>query len=78
MSYICFVMFFFPFVLFIFHIIMFLRGFLNLINLNLNLLLAIPRRLLCNGSLVILDLASCRLWLFSLYINIVIRKIFKC
>ena len=32
-------------------------------------LLAVPRRLFCFGSLVILDVARCYLWLFSLYIN---------
>ena len=35
-------------------------------------LLAVPRRLFCFDSLVILDVA--RLWLFSLYINIKIGK----
>ena len=29
-----------------------------------------PRRLFCFGSLVILDVARCYLWLFTLYINI--------
>ena len=33
-------------------------------------LLAVPRRLICFGSLVILDVACWYLWLFSLYINI--------
>ena len=37
-------------------------------------LLAVPRRLFCFGSLVILDVARCYLWLFSLYINIKIDK----
>ena len=37
-------------------------------------LLAVPRRLFCFGSLVILDVARCYLWLFSLYINIKIGK----
>ena len=37
-------------------------------------LLAVPRRLFCVGSLVILDVAYCYLWLFSLYINIKIGK----
>ena len=32
-------------------------------------LLAVPRRLFCSGSLVILDVACCYLWLFSLYKN---------
>ena len=32
-------------------------------------LLAVPRRLFCFGSLVILDVARFYLWLFSLYIN---------
>ena len=40
------------------------------------LLLAVPRRLFCFGSLVILDVARCYLWLFTLYINIKIGK--KC
>ena len=38
------------------------------------LLLAVPRRLFCFGSLVILDVARCYLWLFALYINIKIGK----
>ena len=38
------------------------------------LLLAVPRRLFCFGSLVILDVARCYLWLFTLYINIEIGK----
>ena len=43
------------------------------------LLLAVPRRLFCFGSLVILDVARCYLWLFTLYINIKIGKIVvKC
>ena len=33
-------------------------------------LLAVPRRLFCFGSLMILHVACCYLWLFSLYINI--------
>ena len=33
-------------------------------------LLAVPTRLVCFGSLVILDVACAYLWLFSLYINI--------
>ena len=33
-----------------------------------------PRRLFCFGSLVILDVARCYLWLFTLYINIKISK----
>ena len=37
-------------------------------------LLAVPRRLFYFGSLVILDVARCYLWLFSLYINIKIGK----
>ena len=37
-------------------------------------LLAVPSRLFCFGSLVILDVARCYLWLFSLYINIKIGK----
>ena len=41
---------------------------------NLISLLAVPRRLFCIGSLVILDVARCNLWLFSLYINIKIGK----
>ena len=37
------------------------------------------RRLFCFGSLVILDVARCYLWLFTLYINIKIVKIVvKC
>ena len=35
---------------------------------------AFPRRLFCFGSLVILDVARCYLWLFTLYINIKISK----
>ena len=38
------------------------------------LLLAVPRRLFCFGFLVILDVARCYLWLFTLYINIKISK----
>ena len=38
------------------------------------LLQAVPRRLLCFGSLVILDMARCYLWLFTLYINTQIGK----
>ena len=38
------------------------------------LLLAVPRRLFCFGSLVILDVARCYLWLFTLYLNIKIGK----
>ena len=38
------------------------------------LLLAIPRRLFCFGSLVIIDVARCYLWLFTLYINTKIGK----
>ena len=38
------------------------------------LLLAVPMRLFCFGSLVILDVACCYLWLFTLYINIKIGK----
>ena len=34
----------------------------------------VPRRLFCFGSLVILDVARCYLWLFKLYINIKIGK----
>ena len=37
-------------------------------------MLAVPRRLFCFGSLVILDVARCYLWLFTLYINIKISK----
>ena len=37
---------------------------------NLFSLLAVPRRVFCLGSLVILDVTCCYLWLFSLYINI--------
>ena len=36
--------------------------------------LAVPRRLFCFGSLVILDVARCYLWLVTLYINIKIGK----
>ena len=39
-----------------------------------NTMLAVPRRLFCFGSLVILDVARCYLWLFTLYINIKIGK----
>ena len=38
------------------------------------LLLAVPRRLFCFGFVVILDVARCYLWLFTLYINIKIGK----
>ena len=38
------------------------------------LLLAVPRRLFCFGSLVILDVARCCLWLFTLYMGIKIGK----
>ena len=42
-------------------------------------LMAVPRRLFCFGSSMILDVACCYLWLFSLYINIKIDKIVvKC
>ena len=34
----------------------------------------VARRLFCFGSLVILDVARCYLWLFTLYINIKISK----
>ena len=34
------------------------------------LLLAVPGRLFCFGSLVVLDVARCCLWLFTLDINI--------
>ena len=37
-------------------------------------MLAVPRRLFCFGSLAILDVARCYLWLFTLYINIKIGK----
>ena len=36
--------------------------------------MAVPGRLFCFGSLVILDVARCYLWLFTLYINIKIGK----
>ena len=43
------------------------------------LLLAVSRRLFCLGSFVILEVARCYLWLFTLYINIKIGKIVvKC
>ena len=35
---------------------------------------AVPRRLFCFGSLVILNVARCYLWLFTLDINIIIGK----
>ena len=35
---------------------------------------AIPRRIFCFGSLVILEVARCYLWLFTLYVNIKIGK----
>ena len=38
------------------------------------LLLAVPRQLFCFGSLVILDVARCYLWLLTLDINIKIGK----
>ena len=34
----------------------------------------IPHRVFCFGSLVILDVACCYLWLFSLYISVKIDK----
>ena len=37
-------------------------------------LLAVPRQLFSFGLLVILDVARCYLWLFSLHINIKIGK----
>ena len=37
-------------------------------------LLAVPRRLFCFGSLMVLDVARCNFTLFSLYINIKIGK----
>ena len=38
-----------------------------------------PKAVFCFGSLVILDVGRCYLWLFSLYINIKIGKIVvKC
>ena len=44
------------------------------------LLLAVPRRLFCFGSLLILDVVRCYLWLFALYLNIKIGKkiVVKC
>ena len=41
---------------------------------NCRVLPAVPRRLCCFGSLVILDVARCYLWLFTLYINIKLGK----
>ena len=42
-------------------------------------MLAVPRRLFCFGSLVILDVARCFLWLFTLYINIKkVKIVVKC
>ena len=38
------------------------------------LLLAVPKRLFCFGSFVIIDVARCYLWLFTLYINTKISK----
>ena len=38
------------------------------------LLLAVPGRLFCFGSLMVLGVARCYLWLFSLYINIKMKK----
>ena len=38
------------------------------------LLLAVPGQGFCFGSLMILDVAHCCLWLFTLYINIKIGK----
>ena len=38
------------------------------------LLLAVPGRLFCFGSLVVLGVARCCLWLFTLCINIKISK----
>ena len=43
------------------------------------LLLAVPRRLFCFGSLMILNVARCYLWLFTLYINIKkVKIVVKC
>ena len=39
-----------------------------------NFIAGFPRQLFCFGSLVILDVACCYLWLFSLYLNIKIGK----
>ena len=39
------------------------------------LLLAVPKRLFYFSCLVILDVACCYLWLFSLYVNIKVGKI---
>ena len=38
------------------------------------MLISVPRRLFCFGSLVILDVARSYLWLFTLYTNIKIGK----
>ena len=46
----------------------------NWLKLPVILLLAVPRRLFCFGSLVILDVMYRNLSLFSLYINIKIGK----
>ena len=37
-------------------------------------IVGLPRRLFCFGSLVILGVARCYLWLFALYVNIKIGK----
>ena len=42
--------------------------------LMVSFVISLPRRLFCFGSLVILDVARCYLWLFTLYINIKISK----
>ena len=47
----------------------------NLLNPPAILLLAVPRRLFCFGSLVILDVVCRYLSLFVLYMNIEIGKI---
>ena len=49
------------------------RDVCNRVDYN-RVLLAVPRRLFCFGSLVILDVARCYLWLFTLYIKIKIGK----
>ena len=50
------------------------NGKLGKINTHYNHISRVPRRLFCFGSLVILDVARCYLWLFTLYINIKISK----
>ena len=46
----------------------------NFVPVYVDTFLVVPRRFFCFGSLVILDVACCYLWLFLLYINMKIDK----